>query len=325
MTDQKQDKTVDVRFSLITQPDRIGWPMHGALAIYDEEGGVTNVSPPFFSVDTGRELLRNAVADGRFDGDVATNLENQTRRAGLPADRTRYDRLITTFGFDKSVRHLIAHFSGAVPPTKGSGPARFEKCADGKYCGCTNCGCYEAHGTFVPEKVDARFGSLAFSSAQALATLMEGVEAGVFVPNDEVHLTTQISQAGLAGGQDITCADKVAALCPEDLGDCLDNAFGLSTIEKPARFEMCSCGGAHVNLFAFNERTIGGNAHTRYEAEILLKKGLDCGLIMPGAQQRLVGELDAIRLPPGSKEDSRDNQPPLITLIAIGFAGGQGS
>jgi len=312
----------DVTFGLVSKPSRAGWPIHGAFALRTG-GGLVCESQPVFSVQTGREEIADLLKRGIIDSDRAGALNSALISSGLPKETTRYDLIIGRSGPTQTDERMISHFSGALPPEDGSGPARFELCVHGKLCKLPNCDRYPAHGRLFAENIASGIERLVFSVSMAETILEKGVKTGVFLPVEAEKIRPQVIGTSfnpeLEKIEDgITRADQLVQCVSPDNGldGLLDGVFGLCVPEKPARFEPCS--GDHMHFFFMDDRQLDNGVWHQYDAQLLLQRAWKMGFISSSERDRLLKEVPSLGLPSGSKQESHYENPLLQLQSLIG-------
>jgi len=142
---------LEIVLSIVNKPSQIRWPKSVAFGV---SGGAID-GPQRFSVESARKEIAELLGDGFITSDRAGSLDACVLSHGLPMEKTRYDRIMESYGAKDLMlaRSLIDVFSGAVPPEPGSGAARFDLCREGIICGLPNCGRYPRHGKLYPDRI----------------------------------------------------------------------------------------------------------------------------------------------------------------------------
>lgn len=253
-----------------------------------------------FSADVCRDLIQRFVKAGDLNGDRAAELERQIITLGLPVAETRYDKISKAFTNNPNYERMIGIFCGALPPEKDSGSARFEPCERGKHCKSEFCAEYPSHVVLVLEGIALHYGSLIFSQEGAKDLIDKAVEQGLLIQEEADVLMPRLVE--LSASSEAERADKLCQhLSDEILTRELELAFGFRRRDDPPRFDPCR---DHYHLRIDDSADLGMRLKNEFDVRLTLDTLMQSGLLSKEEQTKLLDDLAALNLPPGSKEES---------------------
>ena len=300
---QQQRQRSPIIVARLSGPTVHDWPTCAAFG----RVGATAMSPPVFSVPSANEVINTLVQEEAIDGDRAGELSQQVADLGLPAEETRWDKIVRVYRDDSSMAyHLISRLSDALPFEEGSGPARFEACQNGHLCGSKNCKSYPPHGKPFLNGVTDDVAHMVFSSASLAEITQAWLKDGLLDENEVKRVTTEAERSKLARETGRFDALASAGRSQEKFIALLDIVSGITPVKYPAMFRPCGEDDErHVHFVGVDMISLGAPIFSVTTANKAIERELAAGFIDDADAERLRAQLLEFSLPETSPEDER--------------------